>query len=205
VTLGYDLHIVSNALPAGLADDLAALGYERRIVLGGDRRVRIRHLFTQKRDSRQSADAGYDESVIALQCYPSFVGYIEEEAIVHYLNLEGTSDGPAVFPVMLQIIDDQGIHKKCDIHITTADEHSTAVDGLCRTGFYRQRLEKPGIGPVSVVTVQSEGLVVGKRLWKQVLEYLSGDSTFRGTAKFEVTIRLKNFGFRIPPVARPIS
>jgi len=205
VTAGYDLHLVSNDLPVGLAQDLAALRYETRRVLGGDRRVRIKHLFTQKLDSRQSADAVYDLTVMTIQRYRSFVGYIEEEAIVHDMNIEGTSDGEAFFPARLQITDDQNIHKKCDIHVTTPYEHSAAVASLCRAGFYRQRLEKPGIGPVSVVTLQSDGLVAGKNLWSQVLQYLKHNSTFRGSAKFEVTIRLKNFGFRIPPIAQIIN
>jgi len=205
VTAAYDIHIVSNDLPAGLADDLAALGYERRVVLGGDRRVRIEYLFTQKLSSRRSADATFKESVIALERHPSFVGYIEEEAIVDDVSLEGTGVGSTEFPTNLESLDDRGAYKKCDIHITTPSERSVAIESLRRAGFYCQRLDKPGIGPVSVITAQIEALVVGKRLWRQVLEYLGQSSSFRGWMKFEVTIQLKNFGFRMPPTAHIIN
>jgi hypothetical protein len=202
---GYDIHIVSNDLPTGLAQDLVALGYERRLTLGGDRRVRIKYLYTQKLGSRRSADTVYKETLTVLERYSSFVGYIEEEAIVADVSLESTGEGVSNFAAMLESFDERGIHKKCDIHITTPCERSKAVKDLRLAGFYRQRLDKLGLGPVTVLTVQSEDLVAGKRLWRQVLEYLSQSPSFRGSAKFEVTIQLKNFGFRIPPTARIVN
>jgi hypothetical protein len=202
---GYDIHIVSNDLPAGLAQNLLALAYERRLTLGGDRRVRIEYLYTQKFGSRRSADTVYHETLTVLERYPSFVGYIEEEAIVEDLSLEGAGEAVNDFATMLKAFDDRGIHKKCDIHITTPGQRSAAIKNLRRAGFYRQRLEKHGLGPVTVLTVQSEDLVAGKRLWRQVLEYLSHSPSFRGSAKFEVTIQLKNFGFRIPPTAKVVT
>lgn len=199
----FDLHVVSDKLPAQLDGTLQKLGYKHRRFVGGDSLVRMKYLLSQKLFSRAEADHVYYQTLYAVERHPSFNGYIEEEAVAHDLLFSGNTGyktrGP--FPLTLVVRDcPQGSYKKCDIHITTTTRDFEVIQRLREAGFYYQSFEKPTLGQVHVTTVQSENMRLGKRLWKQVVQYLNQDAEFCGYVKFEVAIRINNFNFRLPPL-----
>jgi hypothetical protein len=200
----FDLHIVANELPPRLDAALQELGYRHKRVVGGDQRVLMKYLLSQKRFSRRAADEIYASTVRAVDQHPSFNGYVEEEAVAHDLSFSGRGGGELCrFPLRLTASDcPPDTYKRCDVHVATSYEDSTAIRGLREAGFYSQILEKPTQGRVQVATVQAEGLVLGKQLWKHVVCYLSQCDEFVGSAKFEVTLQLHNFNYSLPPMVR---
>jgi hypothetical protein len=199
----FDLHVVADEMPRELETTLLGLGYKPKVVIGGDPRVRMQHLFSFKVEGREVADDLFRHSVAAIERHPSFVGYIEEEVVAHDVSIVSS---PSVgdmdpFPEIFRVDNCPiGIYKKCDIHVAIPDSLESVTHKLRDAGFYYLNLFKPEIGFVNVTTIQTEDVLTGKRIWDLLMHYLPRVGGFNGFAKFEVTAAIKNFGFRLPPI-----
>src|ERR1044072_4608765 len=170
----FDLHVVANVLPESLDRELQGLGYEHKQFIAGDPRVQLNYLLTQKQLSRENADSIYWRTIRAIERYPSFNGYVEEEVVAFdlFFNRPATGLAPDHFPLKLTpVACPEGSYKKCDIHVSTQRGNSEVSKRLVESGFYYQCFDKRTGGRVHVATVQAENLSLGKRVWNQVLSY----------------------------------
>src|SRR2546421_11520808 len=195
----FDLHVVADNLPLKLKANLLEMGYEPKAVIGGDPRVRMQHLLSCKADNRERADELFENSVSAIELYPSFIGYIEEEAIAYDLPIitPAHKSKPGEFPEQYCVeYCPPGIYKKCDLHVAVPSAYKEVTQRLMDAGFYYLNLSKPGLGSVNVTTIQTEDILTGKHIWGLLMRYLQQTGGFNGFAKFEVVAAVKNFGFR---------
>jgi hypothetical protein len=202
-TQNFDLHVVADNLPPRLEADLLDMGYEPKVVIGGDLRVRMQHLLSCKAEGKDRADTLFKSSVTAIESHPSFVGYIEEEAVAYDMPILTTASKGEVedFPEQYRVDDcPPGIYKKCDIHVAVPYTHKEVTEKLLDAGFYYLNLFKAGLGSVNVTTIQADDILTGKHIWGVLTSYLQKTDGFNGFAKFEVTAAIKNYGFKLPPI-----
>lgn len=199
----FDIHVVANHLPRDLERELTLIGYSVKQVIGGDERVRMQHLLSMKVDDKKSADRVFDSSVSAIENHPSFIGYIESEAVAEDLviSVRGGGREAEAFPQRLSVSPcPPGRYKKCDIHVAIPAGDDEVAAKLREAGFYYLSLRKPGSGSFNVVTIQLEDVRRGKLVWRTLVNYLRQCQGFEGFVKFEVTVNIKNFGFLLPPL-----
>ena len=198
----FDLHVVANTMPPALKTELTSFGFDEKVVIGGDPRVRMQHLLSLRAGERSRANDLYKESVSVIERYSQFVGYIEQETIAHDLTIVGRGTAKAeTFPEQFHVEDcPVGKYKKCDIHVAIPETQVDVTERLKEAGFYHLNLLKPNLGSVNIATIQTEDLMEGKRIWNLLATYLQNCGSFNGFAKFEITVAIKNFGFRLPPI-----
>lgn len=199
----FDIHVVADELPTGLENTLLRMGFNPKDVVGGDVRVRMRHLLSLKVADHKTAHNVFTESVSVIKEYPSFNGYIESEAVTEDLTINVPCEWSQCgdFPLRLNVSPcPPGKFKRCDIHVAIPAGDERVTTKLREAGFYYLSLYKPGGGSFNVVTIQFENVKRGRRLWDELLIYLRQCSGFNGFAKFEVTMGIKNFGFHLPPM-----
>jgi hypothetical protein len=62
-------------------------------------------------------------------------------------------------------------------------------------------LEKPGLGDVTIFTMQLENAAQGYGLWKAMLDWMRSRPKLNCDAKFEITRNLRKFGsYPLPPL-----
>ena len=198
-----DVHIVGYEVVSLLASALERIGFVAKNVVGGDPRVRMPFLMSLKTTSAYEADRAMHRAVEAIHATGPFRGYIESEVTTTDEVIEPTSllseFCPATKPFIVSSCP-PGVIKKADIH-ATAVELSPAIDNWLReVGFYFLRLDKPGIGPVSVYTVQTQDLQTGRRIWSDLRDDLRRCGQFRGQLRFEITRRVVSLGSNMPPI-----
>ena len=200
----FDIHVVSHHVSDRTVERLIAAGFGEERVLGGDDRVRMQRLMSMKFDNVNHADSKFQDTVALLREDSSFVGYIEEEITTAKERVDGRpTPGPiGPFPSVDARFPPAGVLKTCDIHASGSSIFPELEAALRDAGLYFIVLDKAGVGPVTVFTIQTEELSTGREFHQQLLTYLRDSGGFSGFVKFEVLRNLENFDSRLPPIVR---
>jgi hypothetical protein len=199
----FDLHIAANAISADLLQVLLDSGYREQRVIGGDERVRMQFLLSINVPDRRSADELFERSVRLISGDTSFKGYIEEEAVVFDTEITpgqmGESNSDNVLEKVVTSRCPPDMFKRCDIHLSISKQDHETLQALHALGFYHLELDKRGVGPCNIITLQFEDIAEGRKCCRRLRQHIN-QRRMIGWLKFEVTINIKNFGFEMPPI-----
>ncbi len=204
-TLGKptDIHVVSRNMSDALAQDLLGLGFQSKVVAGGDPRVRMDHLYSIVHDDVEISDVVYAKTIALCSKDESFFGYVEQEVIAEDIELRTDAEGSiAELDVELALSEcPADLYKACDLHFAFVGVDEQIRRNLEAAGFYNLVLNKPGLGDVTIFTMQFEKIAPGHELWTHMLRYFEGQPDMNIDAKFEVTRNLHRFGdYPLPPL-----
>lgn len=198
-----DIHVVSRNMSDALVQDLLGLGFQSKIVAGGDPRVRMDHLYSIVHDDVEMSDAVYAKTIDLCSGDDSFFGYVEQEVIAEDIELRTNAGGGVdALDVGLALSEcPADLYKACDLHFAFVGVGKEIRRELEAAGFYNLVLNKPGLGDVTIFTMQFEKIVHGHKLWAHMLKYIKSQPDINVDAKFEVTRNLHRFGdYPLPPL-----
>lgn len=199
-----DTHIIANSISVELANIFKEIGLSEQVVIGGDSRVRMQHLWSKKSSSLKEADDWFDKCKFYIKQDKSFIGYIEEEVIAIDQQISNLHFDEAAWDALLPKLNPspcpQGIVKACDVHLALHNANPKLDKKLLESGFYYLDLCKPNLGNVRIYTMQTQCQKVGKEIFHVLKKIFAQGGGAEGFLKFEFTRNLYNQGFSLPPL-----
>jgi hypothetical protein len=198
-----DVHVVAKNMSTETLERLLAIGFGVKEVVGGDDRIKMKYLLSLKSENLEISDKIYEKSFRICDADEEFYGYIEQEIVSSDIRLTYSDTVISRLPDMKFEVSPcpYNLYKGCDLHFAVTDVPQSLLDLAKKYDFYHLVLRKPGLGDVTIFTMQLESPVHGFELWKVMLEFLEGIPNIDCSAKFEVTRNLKRFGdYPLPPL-----
>ncbi|QHG21196.1 hypothetical protein [Nostoc sp. ATCC 53789] len=199
-----DTHVIANSISVELANFFRDSGFSEQNIIGGDSCVRMQHLWSKKFSTVQEADICFKKSQFYIKQDKSFVGYIEEEVIAVDEPISNLPLDEAIWDKLLPKLSpspcSEGIVKACDIHLALHQVNSKVDKKFLESGFYYLDLYKPNLGNVRIYTMQTQNRKVGRQILRDLKKTLAQGGGVEGFLKFEVTRKLYNQGFSLPPL-----
>jgi hypothetical protein len=200
----FDTHIIANSISEASIDMITNMGFKEQKVVGGDPRVRMERLWSNKTNDLKEADLWFKKLQFHIKQDNEFVGYVEEEVITFDEVIDNLPLNESAWDNLLPALSPspcpENIYKECDVHLSLHDVDPAIDLKLKQAGFYHLDLDKPSVGHTRIYTMQAESKADGKKVLDTLINIVKQAGGIQGFLKFEITRNIYNQGFLLPPI-----